>query len=85
MRLILSLIACLALSACATDYASQLYEPHYGLRGLHYSESDIDPGLLMNGGYASKQMNPGLRSLAPCSINYRCSPQVQQSSAGWNP
>jgi hypothetical protein len=83
MRLISALIACLALSACATDYVSQLYQPNYGVRGLHYTPGDIDPTLMMNGTYASKQMN-GL--YAPtCLTNYRCSPQTQQSSSGWNP
>jgi hypothetical protein len=88
MRLISFLIICLGLSACATDYVSQLYEPNYGRRGLHYTESDIDPTLLMNGSYASKQMN-GLYGSKPlgafCLTDYRCSRQAQPSSAGWNP
>ncbi len=87
MRLISTLIVCFGLSACATDYVSQLSEPHYGIRTLKYSEGDVDPTLLMNGSYASKQMN-GLY-LKPsgvfCSTDYRCSPQAQQSSSGWNP
>ena len=88
MRLISLLIVCLGLSACATDYVSQLSQPNYGLRSLHYTESDIDPTLLMNGAYASKQMNGlyGSRSLGVfCLTDPRCSPQAQQSSAGWNP
>jgi hypothetical protein len=88
MRLISSLTVCLALSACATDYVSQLYQPNYGVRGLHYSPADVDPTLLMNGTYASEQMN-GLYGSAPlgaiCLTNYRCSPQAQQSSSGWDP
>jgi hypothetical protein len=87
MRLISSLIVCVGLSACATDYVSQLYQPNYGLRSLHYTEGNIDPTLLMNGAYASKQMN-GLyvRPLgAFCLTDYRCSPQAQQSSSGWDP
>jgi hypothetical protein len=87
MRLISSLIICLGLSACATDYVSQLSEPDYGLRSLHISPGDVDPTLLMNGTYASKQMN-GLY-ISPsgpfCLTDYRCSPQAQQSSSGWNP
>jgi hypothetical protein len=47
MKLISLLIICLGLSACATDYVSQLSEPNYGLRGLHYTESDVDSTLLM--------------------------------------
>jgi hypothetical protein len=87
MRLISSLTVCLGLSACATDYVSQLYQPNYGLRSLHYTEGHIDPTLLMNGTYASKQMN-GLYAKplgAFCLTDYRCSPQMQQSSSGWNP
>lgn len=88
MRLISSLIICLALSACATDYVSQLSEPNYGIRGLHYSPGDVDPTLLMNGTYASKQLN-GFYLSNPsgpfCLTDNRCSLQAQQSSAGWNP
>lgn len=88
MRLITLLITCLGLSACATDYVSELYQPNYGVRGLHYSPGDVDPTLLMNGTYASKQMNgfDASRYLGPfCLTDSRCSPQAQQSSAGWNP
>lgn len=88
MKPITFLIICLGLSACATDYVSQLSEPNYGVRSLHYSPADVDPTLLMNGGYASKQMNGlyGSRSLGVfCLTDYRCSPQAQQSSNGWNP
>lgn len=84
MRLFLSLIVCLSLSACVTDYASQLYEPDYGVRGLHLSPGDIDPSMLMNGTYASKQLN-GFYVSKACLNDYRCSPQAQQSSSGWNP
>jgi len=88
MRPISSLIICLGLSACATDYVSQLSEPNYGIRGLHYSREDVDPTLLMNGTYASKQMN-GFYVSKPlgafCLTDYRCSQQAQQSSSGWNP
>jgi hypothetical protein len=87
MRPISSLIICLGLSACATDYVSQLSEPDFGFRSLHISPGDVDPTLLMNGAYASKQMN-GLY-ISPsgpfCLTDYRCSPQAQQSSSGWNP
>jgi hypothetical protein len=88
MRSISLLIICLGISACATDYVSQLSAPNYGIRTLKYSEGDVDPILLMNGTYASKQMNGlyGSKSLGVfCLTDYRCSPQAQQSSAGWNP
>jgi hypothetical protein len=85
MRLISSLIICLGLSACATDYVSQLSEPNFGRRGLHLSPENVDPTLLMNGSYASKQLN-GLYLSQPsgafCTGN-RCS--QQQWSSGWNP
>lgn len=84
MRLFLALIACLSLSACVTDYESQLYEPNYGVRGLHLSPGDVDPSMLMNGTYASKQLN-GFYVSKSCLPDYRCSPQSQQSSSGWNP
>ena len=85
MRPISSLILCLGLSACATDYVSQLSQPNYGIRTLKYSESNVDPTLLMDGIYASKQMN-GLYSKplgAFCLTDSRCSPQAHQS--GWDP
>jgi hypothetical protein len=85
MRLIAPLIVCLGLSACATDYASQLYQPNYGVRSLKYTESNVDPTMLMNGTYASKQMNGLYGSRAFCLTDSRCSPQAQQSSPGWNP
>ena len=88
MRLISSLMICLGLSGCATDYASQLSEPDYGVRSLHYSEGDIDPSLLMNGTYAAKQMN-GFSVANPlgavCLTDYRCSRQAPPSSPGWDP
>jgi hypothetical protein len=84
MRLMTFLTICLGLSACATDYVSQLYEPNYGVRGLHYYPENVDPTLLMNGTYAAKQMN-GLYISKPmgpfCSTDYRCSQQEQQWSS----
>jgi hypothetical protein len=88
MKLISSLIICLALSACATDYVSRLSEPDFGRRGLHYSEGNIDPTLMMDGIYASKQMNSpyGSQPLgAFCLTEYGCTQQVPLSSSGWAP
>jgi hypothetical protein len=87
MKLISSLIICLGLSACATDYVSQLSEPDFGRRGLHYSPENVDPILMMNGTYASQQMN-GLYLYQPSGAfctDYRCSRLAQQESSGWNP
>jgi hypothetical protein len=81
MRLISTLLICLGLSACATDYVSQLYQPDYGRRGLHLSEENLDPSMLMNGTYAAKQMK-GFGTL--CLTGYRCSQPAQQWS-GWDP
>jgi hypothetical protein len=88
MKLISCLIICLTLSACATDYASQLSEPNFDIRGLHFSEENVDPALLMNGIYASKQMNGTIVSKplgAFCLTDYRCSQQSQLWSSGWAP
>ena len=87
MKLMSSLIICLALSACATDYASQLSEDNYGRRGgLHYSEDTLDPTLMMNGIYASKQLNGAPIPLgAYCLTDYRCSQQSPLWSSGWAP
>jgi hypothetical protein len=89
MRLISVAIICLGLSACATDYVSQLYEPNFGVRGLHLSPANVDPTLLMNGTYASKQMNGFyVRPMSSfCSPDYRCSQQPQQWSSqdSWAP
>lgn len=88
MKLISSLIICLALSACATDYVSQLSEPNFGRHVLHYSDGNVDPTLLMNGIYAAKQMN-GPDVSAPlgafCLTAYRCSQQPQLWASGSAP
>jgi len=86
MKLLSSLIICLALSACATDYASQLSETNYGYRRLDFSEENVDPAMLMNGVYASKQLNgPSLPLGAFCLSDYGCSRQSPLGSSGWAP
>jgi hypothetical protein len=86
MKVISSVIICLALSACATDYASQLSESNFGNRGMHYSEENVDPTLLMNGIYASEKLSgPSIPLGAVCLSDYRCSLQSQFSSSGWSP
>lgn len=83
-----SLIICLALSACATDYVSQLSEPNYGVKRMHLTEENVDPTLLMNGVYASKQVNDsyGSRPLgAFCLTDYSCSQQAPLWASGWTP
>ena len=76
MKLISTLGLCLALSACANDYASRLSEPNYGRRVLN-SENNVDPTLLMNGLYATWP------SGAFCLT--RCSQQAQLWSSGSAP
>jgi hypothetical protein len=88
MKLISSLMMCLGLSACATDYASQLSAPNFGIRSLKYSEGTMDPTLLMNGSYAARQLNGSYAAVplgAFCLTDYRCSPQAPQAPPGWNP
>ena len=77
MKLISTLIICLGLSACATDYASQLSEPNYGIRSLHIAD-DADPVLLMNGTYASKQLHGFYVSKPYGALS-------QQPPSGWDP
>jgi hypothetical protein len=87
MRLIPCFIMGLGLSACATDYVSQLSEPNFGYHTLKYSEENLDPSMLMDGTYASKQLN-GFYGSRPygafCLTGYRCSQATQQWS-GWDP
>ena len=86
MKLISSLIICLALSACATDYMSQLSGPNFGVHdGLHYTEGNVDPALLMDGIYASRQMYGPDASMplgAFCLADNSCSLQPQLWESG---
>jgi hypothetical protein len=88
LRLIPILIANLTVTACATDYASQLSEPGFGRTGMHYTEDNLDPILMMNGVYASKLSNGsfvsrGFGSL--CLADGGCSHQAPWWSSGWAP
>jgi hypothetical protein len=76
MKVISIVGLCLALSACATDYASQLSESNYGRRALN-SKDTLDPAQLMNGLYV-----PGPSGVF-CST--RCSQQTQLWSSGFAP
>jgi hypothetical protein len=77
MKLISSFLLCLALSACATDYASQLSKSHFGYRVL-YSRDPADPAQLMNGLYSS-----GPAGAVFCVT--RCSREAPLSSSGFAP
>jgi hypothetical protein len=89
MKAIASVIVCLALSACATDYVSQLSEADFGKQqSLHYSEqSNMDPAFYMNGTYASKQLY-GSYATAPLGLlctTVACSRQTPFWAQGWSP
>ena len=77
MKLILSLGLCLALSACATDYASQLSESNFGYRVL-YSKDPVDPAQVMNGLYSS-----GPAATTVCLT--QCSREAPLWSSGFAP
>lgn len=77
MKVILSLALCLALSACATDYASQLSDSNFGYRVLN-SRDPADPAQLMNGLYTS-----GPTGTAFCAT--RCSRETPLWASGFAP
>jgi hypothetical protein len=53
---------------------------------MHYTEGNVDPTMLMDGIYASKQLSGSSMPLgAFCLGDYRCSPQSRLSSSGWAP
>ena len=83
VKLISSFVVCVTLAACATDYASQLAEPNFGKHGLKYTEGNVDPTMLMNGTYASKQLYGS--SFGTFCITDRCSQQAPLWSSGWAP
>jgi hypothetical protein len=83
IKLISPIIACVILSACATDYVSQLAEPNYGMHGLKYTEGNVDPTMLMNGTYASKQLYGS--SFGTFCMAERCSQQAPSWSPGLAP
>jgi hypothetical protein len=66
VKLISPLIIGLALSACATDYASQLSEPHFGARALN-SRDSMDPAVMMNGLYVSRPVGTYCLAASGCS------------------
>jgi hypothetical protein len=78
VKLFSPLIVGLALSACATDYASQLSEPHFGYRALQSTDS-LDPAQLTEGLYVSRPTG------AFCLTAYRCSQQPPLWASGFTP
>jgi hypothetical protein len=83
VKLISPIVVCVTLSACATDYVSQLTEPDFGMNHLKYTEGNVDPTMLMNGTYASRQLNGS--SLGAFCMTDRCSQQAPLWSSGWTP
>ena len=83
IKLVSRIVVCVALSACATDYVSQLAEPNYGMHGLKYTEGNVDPTMLMNGTYASKQLYGSF--FGTFCMTDRCSQQAPLWSYGSAP
>ena len=83
VKLISPIVACVALSACATDYVSRLTDPSAGAPSVRYSERTVDPTMLMNGTYASKQLSGS--SFGTLCMTDRCSQQAPLWSSGWAP
>ena len=83
VRMILPVTVCLILSACATDYVSQLTDPNFGAHHLKLTEGNVDPTMLMDGTYASKQLF-GSSSGTFC-VTDRCSQRAPLWSSGWAP
>jgi hypothetical protein len=83
VRLILPIVFCAGLSACATDYVSQLSEPNFGTQHLKLTEGNVDPTMLMNGTYASKQLYGS--SFGTICTTDRCTQQTPLWSSGWAP
>jgi hypothetical protein len=68
----------MALSACATDYASRLSQPNFGRYELN-GDTNVDPASLSRGVYTSQP--PGVW----CNSGYRCFQQAPLSASGWAP
>jgi hypothetical protein len=85
MKVISSLIICLALCACATDYASQLSAPNFGKVPLQYTRDNVDPALMMDGVYASQQLNGPYTPLGIFCVSDGCSRRSPLWSSGWAP
>jgi hypothetical protein len=83
IKLISPIVGCAALSACATDYVSRLTDPSSGAPSVRYSEGNVDPAMLMNGTYASKQLSGS--SFGTFCITDRCAQQTPLWSSGWAP
>ena len=83
VKLISPIVVCVTLSACATDYVSRLSEPNIGAPGVRYSEENVDPSMLMNGTYASKQLYGS--SFGTFCMTDRCGQQAPLWSSGWAP
>jgi hypothetical protein len=78
IKLISPLIVGLALCACATDYASQLSEPHFGAHVVN-SQDTLDPAVIMNGLYMSQPVG------TYCLAAYGCSQQQPLWATGFTP
>jgi hypothetical protein len=89
VKWIIPVLVSAALSACATDYASSLYEPNFGMRKLNADEN-VDVRLLQNGLYAPKPFGVSPYAVSPysspCSTaEYRCAQQLQSGWSSFDP
>jgi len=83
------IIAVAALSACASDYSSSLYEPNFGRRQL-ISGENVDERLLQNGLYAPKPFGVSPYGVSPyaspcLTAEYRCAQQAQSAWSSFDP
>jgi len=82
-------IASAVLTACATDYASELYKPNFGLPALN-SDDNVDSRLLMNGLYAAKPFGVSPYAAnpyaSPClTAEYGCTQRTQSAWSSFDP
>jgi hypothetical protein len=83
VKRLLPIIVCAALSACATDYVSRLANHDLAGPSVLYSEGNVDPTLLMDGTYASKQLyGPSFDAFC---LTEGCSRRTPLWSSGWAP
>jgi hypothetical protein len=82
-------IASAVLPACATDYASELYKPNFGLPALN-SDDNVDSRLLLNGLYATKPFGVSPYATSPyapacLTAEYRCTQRAQSAWSSFDP
>jgi hypothetical protein len=89
IKWIVPVVAAGALSACATNLSSSLYEPNFGMRQMNWGEN-VDERLLQNGLYAPKPFGVSAYAISPyaspcLTAEYRCSQQAQSAWSSFDP